>query len=190
MDDGQVLETTLELDALEELFVAPTVSPLAKNYRPHSYTSAIEYIAGEVYANTSIKRVSATLVLPPAEVERTADLDLPGAIGRYTAAKLRDLEQDIQGTYWRGRRAIVVAVAALFLFVGLASIILEIEGLVPEVIGEGLFIAGWVLLWVPLEMLFFDIWEHRLDRKIWGVMSDMEVTVRPDEDLGSEPSTP
>lgn len=177
MADRRVLETTLELDAMEELFVAPTTSPLAANYRPHSYTSAIEFIAGELYAETSITRVRATFVLPPAEVDRAAAIDLPSAIGRYSAAKLRDLEQDVRGTYWRGRRATVVAVAGLFLFVGLATFILEFDGLLPEVIGEGLFIAGWVLLWWPLETLFFDIWEHRLDQRIWRAVSDMEVTV-------------
>lgn len=192
MSDSKTLETTLELDTLEELFVAPTVSPLALNYRPHSYTSAVEFIAGELHANTSIERVKATFVVPSAEAARAAGLDLSGAIRRYTAAKLGDTGQDLHGTYWRGRRAMVMAIVAMTIFVGLGTIVHQYDGLLPEIIGEGFFIAGWVALWVPLEMLFFDVWDHRLDRKIWRVVSDMEVTVvgvPPDDSSAPEPVT-
>ena len=177
MSDGRVLETTLELDTIDELFVAPTISPLAVNYRPHSHTSAIEFIAGELHANTSVKRVKATFIVSSAEAARAAGLDLPGAIRRFSAAKLGQTEQGLHGVYWRGRRALAIAIVALFVFIGLGTIVYGYDGLLPEIVAEGLFVAGWVALWVPLEMWFFHVWRHRLDRRIWRVVSDMEVTV-------------
>ena len=185
MSDGRVLETTLELDTIDELFVAPTISPLSVNYRPHSHTSAIEFIAGQLQANTSVKRVKATFVVPSAEAARAAGLDLPGAIRRFSAAKLGDTEQGLHGIYWRGRRALAMAIAALSLFIGLGTIVHGYGGLLPEIVAEGFFVAGWVALWVPLEMWFFHVWRHRLDRRIWQAVSDMEVTVAA---AGSDPA--
>jgi hypothetical protein len=33
------------------------------------------------------------------------------------------------------------------------------------------------VLWFPLETLFFETWEYRLDRKIYTLLRDMDITI-------------
>ena len=41
--------------------------------------------------------------------------------------------------------------------------------------------AGWVALWFPLELLVFKVWEHRLDRKVYSLLLDMDLVIQPQD---------
>ena len=175
---------TLRLKDPHHLFEAPGLSPFSPDYREHNYTSGIEFIADELYANTSYNRVRLTLVLPPDQITPGLELEVMHAVDRYCRGRLKDIEHQIHASRWRGRRALLLAFLALFVFTGgailLASVITPQNVIVLGVISEGLAIAAWVALWVPLEMLLFTVWEYRLDRKIYRLLLDMDLVIQPE----------
>ena len=72
-----------------------------------------------------------------------------------------------------------MASVALFVLISASRLVFHEDNLVRQVISEGLSIAAWVSFWVPLEILIFRIWEQRLDRKIYTLLSGMEITISP-----------
>ena len=46
---------------------------------------------------------------------------------------------------------------------------------VGQVVGEGLLILSWVVLWRPAELLLFERWESRHERQVLGRLSHIPV---------------
>ncbi len=179
MADKDVFKITLQLGEIDEFFSAPKLSPLSENYRVHSNVAGIEFIGNELYANTSYKTVTAKLLLPNEKIEPDLLEKTKAGVRRYSQARLRDVEQELRATRWRGLRVLIAALIVLFVFVGAAKILARTETLIPQIIAEGLSIAGWVALWFPLELLTITFWQHRLDRKIYTLLSGMELSIEP-----------
>lgn len=174
----KTLVTTLELTRIDDLFTKPDTTPLSPDYRTHSYTSGVEFIAGELYADQTLKHVELTLILPSNIAQETDPEAIRAAIRRYSDAKLADLEQDRRAMVGRGVRALAVAVVALIFFIGLSRLIKQDGNVAREIIGEGLSIAGWVALWFPLELLSFNVWQLSLDKKIYKRLADSEIKLQ------------
>lgn len=177
MANNPVLPITLKLHNLDDLFAKPEISPFSEDYQIHSYTSGIEFLADELYANTSYDQVQLTLILPSEDKESRSVEKIEAAIKRYCQSRLKDVEHDIQATRWRGFRALIVAFIALFVFIGASKLVDNENSILLQIISEGLSVAGWVALWFPLELLTFNVWEHRLDRKIYTMLEQMEIRI-------------
>ncbi len=177
MANNPVLPITLRLHSLDDLFTKPEISPFSEDYQIHSYTSGIEFIADELYANTSYDQVQLTLILPSEEELSRPVEKIEAAVKRYCQGRLKDIEHDIQATRWRGFRALIVALIALFVFIGASRLVDNENSIFLQIISEGLAVAGWVALWFPLELLTFTIWEHRLDKKIYTMLEQMDVKI-------------
>ena len=71
----------------------------------------------------------------------------------------------------------VFAFIALSIFLGLSGVAFDQGTRLGDTLGEALVIAGWVMLWIPIEMLSIDLWKYRLDKKIYTMVSNMDVAV-------------
>ncbi|MCB0165731.1 MAG: hypothetical protein KDI79_15980 [Anaerolineae bacterium] len=178
MSNRDVFEITLKLNNKEALFKKPKITPFSQDYQIHSYTSGIEFISDELYADTSYKRIHVTLILPENETEAGLEQEVKVAVKRYCGGRLKNIEHDIQATRWRGIRALFVSFIALFVFIGASKLVHDDNSLILQVVSEGLSVAGWVALWFPLELLSFTVWQHRLEKKIYTLLMEMDVTIR------------
>jgi hypothetical protein len=157
---------------------SPTCHPLPDDYREYSYTSGLEFIANELYANPSYDRVEATILLPANSMESVQDEKVKEAVRRYARGRLKDVDHDIYATRWRGMRSLLVAFVALLVFIGASRLVYSESNLPLQIISEGLVVAGWVALWFPLETLAFKVWEHRLDRRVYSRLMDMDLVIQ------------
>ena len=98
-------------------------------------------------------------------------------IVRYCDARLQDIEQDHRAIVWRGTRAFIAAAVALVVVIWLSKSVYEAGNLAREVLSEGLSIAGWVALWIPFELLSFQLWDHHLDKRTYRQLSDLSLRV-------------
>lgn len=176
---AEAYEVVLQLGDIEHLFTKPDLSPLSDAYQAYSYTSGLEFIADELYANPSYDTVKATILLPVESIESSLDSTAKEAVRRYCRGRLKNIDHDIHATRWRGVRALLVAFLALFVFIGASRLVYSESSLFLQIISEGFAVAGWVALWFPLETLTFKVWEHRLDRKIYTLLSETEITISP-----------
>lgn len=114
--------------------------------------------------------------LPPDLASRAKE-----GVKRYCGGKLQYIEHDISATRWRGFRSLLVALVALFAFIGAARLVFNEETPILQIISEEVAIAGWIALSFPLERLSFSLWGHRLDRKTYDLLMDMELTIQAEE---------
>ncbi len=180
MSASRVYSVTLRLIDIHHLFETPELSPFSDAYQEYSYISGIEFVADELYADTSYDKVHLTVALPPEQIVPGLDERVGAAIKRYARGRIKDVEHDLRAMLWRGRRALLAALVAVAVFMGIAALTGSDRGFVLQTITDALIIAAWVALWFPLETLFFDVWEYRLDRKIYRLLHDMDVTIVPD----------
>ncbi len=80
---------------------------------------------------------------------------------------------------WFGRAALVVGatVTAAFLFAAQLTAGLP-AGHGREILREGLVITGWVIMWRPIEMLFYDWWPLALRQKHVLRLLTADISVR------------
>lgn len=175
---AEAYNVVLQLGDIGHLFTKPDLSPLSDDYQEYSYTSGIEFIADELYANPSYSSVRATIRVPASCLEPGLEEKVGAAIRRYCKGRLQYIEHDIGATRWRGVRALLAGSVALFLFIGAAQLVGTSENAILGIVSEGLAIAGWVALWFPLETLAFKVWEHRLDRRVYSRVMDMELSIQ------------
>jgi hypothetical protein len=173
----EVLTIELVLEDPEELFVPRVVNPLEEDYPPHGEVSGVEHAINEFYAEPKYTSMQIHVVLPASEMAPDIDRRISTAISRWCKARLRDVDEEIRASLWRGRRTLLVAFAALFFFIGLSKILARYDNIILEILSEGFSIAGWVALWFPLEVLMFSVWQHRLDRKAYALLSEAHVRV-------------
>src|SRR3954463_700499 len=106
MADRNVLRVTLEYTDINWLFSQPDVSPFSENFHEYSTTPGIEFICNELYANPSLKKVEATILLPPDEITSDLEQQTREAIRRYCLARSQEMRQDERALRWRALRAL------------------------------------------------------------------------------------
>lgn len=173
----RLLEVRLTLGSPSELFVARNVDPLAEDYPPHGDVSGVEHVVNEFYAEPRYDAIAIEIALPIGEITPGIDDTISTAIGRWSRARRRDADEEVRASRWRGRRTLAAAFVALFVFIGLSRILGSFDNLILEILSEGLSIAGWVALWFPLEVLMFNVWQHRLDRRAYEILGDADISV-------------
>jgi hypothetical protein len=166
------LEITLRLPTLENLFVAPSMSPFSPEYETYGDLSGVDAIAARLRGEQPGSRVVVTLELPAEVVEPSLERRTADALARYCHVKLRALDQDIREVTRHGTRALLLGLVAVLFLNGIASSLETSGDSLLEAIAE-----GWVILWVPIGLLVYDRWYYSRDRKIYRRMEDMEIRI-------------
>lgn len=174
-----IYEVTLHLHDIREVFHQPAADPFSERFTHHSYTSGIEFIANELAASRSKKPVRATLVLPPDQIGPGLEERTRAAVRRYCRSQLVKLDQELRMAHRRIIRSFVVALVAMFALFGTAALLTSSRQFIPEVIAEGLIIAGWVLLWFPLDELLSTLHYEQSHRVVYRRLMAMEVVILP-----------
>ena len=177
MSKSDVLMVDLELENPDELFAPRVVNPLIEDYPRRGDVSGVEHAINAFYAKPKYGSMELRISLPPSEITPEVADTMSTGIARWCRARLIDVDEEIDASKWRGRRALVFAFLALFFFTGLSKILDDHDNILLQILSEGFNIAGWVALWVPVEILMFNVWQHRLDRKAYVLLSESSVEV-------------
>jgi hypothetical protein len=148
MGSPDVLLVDIVIDTPDELFAARAVNPLTEDYASHGDVSGVEHAVNEFYARPSYKSMELHVSLPASEITPETANRMSVGISRWCRARLRDVNEEIRASLWRGRRTLLIALVALFFLIGLSKILAKYDNIVLEILSEGFSIAGWVVLWV------------------------------------------
>lgn len=78
-----------------------------------------------------------------------------------------------------GRLSLTIGVATLVVCISTATLApLEELGTFGEILRESLVIAGWVVMWNPLEVLLYGQWPVRRERRLLERLANAEVVPR------------
>jgi hypothetical protein len=178
MRNAKVYETTLHLADIEHFFSKPDLSPFSPDYREYSYTSGIEYLANELYANPSLQEVRVTLCLPAEKIAPGLEQQTQKAVLRYCRAQVKEIEQDRRGLRHRALQGLLMTFVGLVIFVALGSELVGNASLILRIFGEVFIVIGWVYVWFPLDSLVFGVRHLYLDAKIYKKLMAMQLTLK------------
>jgi hypothetical protein len=179
MADRNVLRVTLEYTDINSLFDQPDVSPFSESFHEYSTKPGIEYIRNELHANRSLKRVEATILLPPEQITPTLEQRTGEAIRRYCLARSREMGQEERALRWRALRSLAIALVLFVPYVIVYKPLQESEIWPLNLIGEGMSILIWVALWFPLDALVFGVLSYHMDSDSYRRASEMQLTLKP-----------
>jgi hypothetical protein len=178
MKNSRVYVATLHLTDIELFFRKPDISPFSPDYREYSYTSGIEYLANELYANPSSREVRVTLLLPAEKIVPDLERQTREAVLRYCSGRMKEIEQDRRGLRQRALQGLLMALVGLIVFIALGSELTSNGSLVLRILGEVLIVLGWVYIWFPLDSLVFGVRHYHLDRNIYKKLTTMQLTLK------------
>jgi hypothetical protein len=103
------------------------------------------------------------------------------------AADLQDLRR--RRLLREGRLALVIGLIALVACIGAATLAPWARlGTLGEILRESLIIAGWVVMWHPLEVLLYGVWPVIRERRLLERLATARVTLSiPAEPGRAEP---
>lgn len=167
---------TLHLSDMRELFTPPTVS--SRSYLPSGHSAAaIEMIADALRAQRGFDAVRTTIMLPEGPVSSDLTEDTRRAIRRYCRARLREGAGHVRELRWRGRRGFLRGGLVLIVLGGAGKWLEAARDLPLQVAGQGLVIAGSIVIEMALWDLVVRAWERRVHARVYEHMMDMEVVV-------------
>lgn len=161
----------------EELFIASPQPDRVKNGAARTWDD-IGAVLGEpattrllrlALEQTGANRLVVRLNAPDTDAEKAhTTLD---QLRVWCECKLAANSADVRTSRRFGLRALAVAMFALALMLG-ASVVLQSEtvfgtpGPLRVLFSEALVIAGWVVMWRPVEMLLFDPARPKLENRV------------------------
>lgn len=118
------------------------------------------------------------LVIQLSEPPREADDEqvLRSAVRNHfgTAATLKGNE--LRALLRRGRSSLAIGLAVLAAAIAASNLVATIGGRpLFSILRESLIIGGWVAMWRPLELLLYDWWPLRHERRVFERLRDADV---------------
>jgi hypothetical protein len=182
------LELTLALRTVDHLFTAPDLDPFSPDYETYGEKPGIEAIAAVLHAEQGVQEVETTLELPPDAIDPALERQVTEAIARYCRVKIAELDLDLLRLTRYGIRALAVGLVAVLALNVLSRPLDASNNPILELISQGLQIAAWVTLWFPINVLVYERWYSRRDRRVYTQMLLMDVTVAPNPSLHPVPA--
>ena len=150
-------------------------------YPERSLDKTIEdYIVEAVRDFPLEENLELAIYLPEEETDNESVQILGQAIGNHFRYKAAQARREIRETFAAGRVGLVIGIA----FLGLAlfasyMIARNPDTVINEIVRNSLLIIGWVAMWQPISIFFYDWQPFRQKLKVYQKICRMRVSVKP-----------
>jgi len=170
----------LPMMRIEHLFEAPQLDPFAPELEGYDPRPGLECMVRAVQRAKRRATLHVAVGLP-------ADVITPGVEERARAALAREcrrriaiVDDDLNGVRRLGVRTLLWGLLAVLFINGLVGALGTTEpGSVEDALSTGLQTVAWVVLWVPINLLIYDLWYYRRDRRAYRTLRDLALRVVP-----------
>jgi hypothetical protein len=168
------VDLRVRLLRIEDLFQAPELDPFRPEHDGYDERPGMEQMLARLYLARPKATATVTIELPEGrELPPDADERARAAVRRYCRRKVAQVDDEIEGARRFGLRALLWGLLAVLVLNGLAEAI----GDDSDPIAAGLGVASWVILWVPVNLLVYDLFYYRRDRRAYRALVAAPVTV-------------
>ena len=106
------------------------------------------------------------------------------AVRVFSERRAQELRATVRAMRHAGRRALLMALGFLAVAVTLSLTLTHFKPLPApynDLFGEALVVAGWVLLWRPMELLFYEWIEPWRDARNYERLAEVPLELVPDD---------
>ena len=140
---------------------------------------AEEYIVETMQELPPEATLKIMLHLPESERASAEQAKFTDAIHNYFGYRLWVMQHRLSDLMRRGRTALALGTLFLALTLGARELTLAVSsGTAARMVAEGLQIAGWVALWQPIQVFFYDWRPMRRMVDIYRKLAKIDVDVR------------
>jgi len=173
-EDGVFL-VEIKLSAARRLFNSLDPAPF---FDKDLDDAAEQYIVGAVREFPLQTPLKLVFHLPPEEVAGETQSMIP-AVHNYFDYRHLALGRELRLKLQQGRISLAIGLAFLFLCIAARQVVGVLgEGMLVEIVEEGLLIIGWVAMWRPLEIFLYDWWPIAQARNLYAKLRTMPMEVR------------
>jgi uncharacterized protein YjeT (DUF2065 family) len=171
------MEINLKVDDVRDLFREREFDPFTDDVEA---IGSIAELARLPHLASRLKDVRVRVLLPTAKVTPRTERDVQRAFQRYCAHAIADVRRRLSAMRWVGLRTFLIGL--LFFGISLAAStavqrLLEIPEQLRTLASESLIVAGWVILWQPLDTLVAGWWPHWEEERTLRAISTVPLRV-------------
>lgn len=170
-------EITVKVDDLGDLFRERPFDPFADDVES---IGSIAQIAQFPQVVSQLRDIRLRIVVPPAAYTPQTEASVRRAMQRYCAHMVAETRGKLAGMRWVGLRAFLVGVVFFALSLA-ASTATQRWQLLPEelrtLVSESLIVAGWVILWQPLDTLVQGWWPQWQEERTFRAIGEVPLRV-------------
>lgn len=140
---------------------------------------AVEYLLAAAEEIPGKQPLAIAVTISEEPEPRMADALIVEAVHAHFRHAYEQVERRLREHLRRGQKSLAVGLTVLVIFLMLAEFARSLPaGPVQEILREGLVITGWVAMWRPLEILFYDWWPLADERRQITRVLEAPVSIR------------
>lgn len=172
----------MRLLRLEHLFHAPELDPFRPEHAGYDERAGVEQVLGKLRLAKRKATASVTVELrEPPDVPQP-EMHAKEAMDRYCRRKIALIDDEIEDARRFGYRTLIWGFLAVIVLNSIANAI-DPDGYDP--IAAGISVAAWVILWVPVNLLVYDLYYYRRDRRAYAKLMAAPLTLAGSTPEGS-----
>ena len=165
---------------IEHLFEAPQLDPFAPELEAYDPRPGLEQMVRAVQRARRRATVRVTVGLPADVVTPGLEERARAALARECRRRITALNDDLDGVRRLGIRTLLWGLLAVLFINGAVGALGTTEpGSIEDALSTGLQTVAWVVLWVPINLLIYDLWYYRRDRRAYRTLRDLALEVVP-----------
>ena len=169
-------EVSVELDRLEDLFAAPQIAPFEGRFSSRTgVQQLIDAIEDAGLARTA-EPITVVIRTPEGGDVAVVAAAIRGYCDERLARDASELRMLRRAGHYSLRIGIALLAGCLLISASISSMSF-LPGFIRRVLGESFGIAGWVVLWRPIELLVFEPWPVRRDVRMHKRLRDASFRV-------------
>ncbi len=138
---------------------------------------------------SQLEKIRLRVLVPPAQLTPQTQASVQRALARYCDYAIAEGRRNLAALRWVGLRTSLVAI--VFFAISLAaSAAVQRWLLLPEGVrtlaSEALIVAGWVVIWQPLDTLVQGWWPQWEEERTFRALSKIPVRVEAAEPLSAQ----
>ena len=174
---GDSILIELKLNNVMQLFNSLDPSPFHEKDLDDDAEAYIVSTAREFSLSTPLHLA---IHLPAAAISPESERQLVDGIHHYFDYKSQAAARELRLKLRLGRASLIIGLLFLFACIAARQVLRTWgDGVLYEILQEGLLISGWVAMWRPIQIFLYDWWPVRNLQRLYAKLSEVPIDVRP-----------
>ncbi len=177
----------LPMVRIEHLFEAPRLDPFAPELEGYDPRPGLECMVRAVQRAQRRATLNVAVGLPADLITPDLEERARAALSRECRRRIAILDDELDGVRRLGIRTLLWGLlAVLFINGSVGALGITEPGSIEDALSTGLQTVAWVILWVPINLLVYDLWYGRRDRRAYRKLQDLGlrlVSLPPDKGI-------